>query len=68
MVRETTVAEFVAESLEALAAQMPSGSSEAKIWRDAAKKYREHGSKKKVRVDDSETNVDFIRPDPASQS
>ena len=51
MPREITVGEFTAEELEREAAAMPpSYKAQADVLRDAAKIYRERGSKKKIRV------------------
>ena len=51
MPRETTAGEFTAESLESLAAKMPPGKkTEADVLRNAARIYREHGSKNRIRV------------------
>ena len=49
--RDTTAGEFTAELLEEEANQMPpSMKTQADILRDAAKIYRERGSKRKIRV------------------
>jgi hypothetical protein len=54
MAREITAGEFVAESLEELAARMPASDKEqAAILRDAAKYHREFGGKRKIRVSEA---------------
>jgi hypothetical protein len=51
MIRETTVGEFTAEELEREAAAMPpSYKAQADALRNAAKIYRERGSRKKLRI------------------
>lgn len=57
--------DFVAESLEAMAKNMPQ--AEGDIWREAAQKFRASASTRMVRVwENAKEAVDFIRPDPAS--
>jgi len=70
MPRDITAGEFTAESLEQEAAKMPaSKKAEADTLRNAAKIYRELGSKRRIRVWEEEELKDcggFIKPDPAS--
>lgn len=61
--------DFVAESLEEMASKLPpSEKAQAEYLLGAAKRYRESGRTKMVRVwEKPEDAEDFIRPDPASQ-
>ena len=62
--------DFVAETLEGMAAKLPpSEKAQAEYLLGAAKRFRESGRTGMVRLwEKGEEETDFIRPDPASHS
>jgi hypothetical protein len=61
--------DFVADSLDAMAAKMPpSEKAKAEYMRESAKRFRESGRPGMIRLwENAKEAEDFIHPDPASQ-